>query len=155
MSRSIAESISLLSETLGNCKTNLKEKSVTDVDNIKISDVDEKIAEIQTGGGDELPDLQILEYIKYSSLEIKKSNMNITMREGSFEVKAASDYVYIHYNCDTISCDKTSIPPGETATITLKYTSRDGVYPICFCSEDEFGNHTCDDVLFICCYSNN
>lgn len=51
MSRSIADSLSLLSETLGNCKTNLKEKSVEDVDNIKISDVDEKIAEIQSGGG--------------------------------------------------------------------------------------------------------
>lgn len=51
MSRSIAESLSLLSETLGNCKTNLKEKEVTDVDNIKISDVDEKIAEIKSGGG--------------------------------------------------------------------------------------------------------
>lgn len=51
MSRSINESVQLLSQTLDNCKTNLAEKQVADVDNIKISDVDEKIAEIKSGGG--------------------------------------------------------------------------------------------------------
>lgn len=50
MSRSINDSVQLLTETLGNCKTALTEKQVADVDNIKISDVDEKIAEITAGG---------------------------------------------------------------------------------------------------------
>lgn len=62
MSRAISESLSLLSETLGNCKTNLKEKEVADVDNIKISDVDEKIAEIQSGGSS---GFKYLEYVKF------------------------------------------------------------------------------------------
>ena len=74
MSRPIAESLSLLSETLGNCKTNLKEKEVVDVDNIKISDVDEKIAEIKAGGGE--ADYSSL-YSKYiSKVEISETGID-------------------------------------------------------------------------------
>lgn len=50
MSRTIKDSLDLLEQSLTDCKTALTEKGVTDVEAIKISDVNEKIAEIQAGG---------------------------------------------------------------------------------------------------------
>lgn len=153
MAQTIAQSLEILNETMTNSKTALQDKGVSVEDTYKLSDVDEKIAEIQVGGGDELPPLKLLEYIKLGGgiLEINNSNQNLITREEKMEVKAVEE-VWIHYKCNTISCDKTYLEPGETATITLNHTSQDGVYPICFCSHNEFGANLCEDVFFFCCY---
>lgn len=54
MSRTIKDSMDLLEQSLNDCKTALTEKGVADVEAIKISDVNEKIAEIQAGGVEEV-----------------------------------------------------------------------------------------------------
>lgn len=86
---SIATSIEKLSETLTNCKTNLKEKKVENVDNIKIGDVDEKIAEIQAGGGEADYSGLYSEYIQ--KVEVKDST-NSEYQEVKFGEKYEARY---------------------------------------------------------------
>lgn len=102
MSRPISESLSLLSETLGNCKTNLKEKEVADVDNIKISDVDEKIAEIQAGGGLD----EITNFIKF-------------VNEAESCLVLAKSY----FNSNDFVVDLTSLNYGENLSSSISYPS--------------------------------
>lgn len=72
---SIATSLDKLSETLTNCKANLKEKGV-EADSIKISDVDEKIMEIQAGGSGTEPDNTqfTLNSVTFSNEDITSKN---------------------------------------------------------------------------------
>lgn len=50
MAQTIAQSLEILNETMTNSKTALQDKGVSVEDTYKLSDVDEKIAEIQAGG---------------------------------------------------------------------------------------------------------
>lgn len=162
----LTELVDIAEETKENSKNALIEKGLELDESFKLSDVDEKIAEIQSGGGTDFTYIKDLNR-KGMTFDIPWKNPTIVaLRISSEKSKGSYDFTFtvvdycdlyfltdedknINFKVDETPATATvHLNPGETKTIALEYQSR-GFAGIVFGNAEGIYNSELADIIII------